>query len=73
MALKDWKKMKTMDYHYANYFNADTSDSLSIRKVGDGTTNVEVFNDKSGEDKVVRNFKTKAEAMAYAESYMRKN
>lgn len=69
--IKSWKKMKTENYHIADYFNATDSHSLCIRKVGDGTTNVEVFNNKSGVDEVVRNFDSQKKAIAYAMNYMR--
>lgn len=71
--IKGWEKMKTQSYHYANYFNVSSSDSLSVMKVGDGSTNIEVFNNKTGKHKIVRNFRTKEQALQYAYAYMRSN
>lgn len=69
--IKNWEKQQTESYHIANYFNVNYSISLAIRKVGDGTNSVLVFDIKKGNYNVIRNFKTKKQALAYAMNYMR--
>ena len=71
--IKNWEKMKTQYGNYANYFNVSASFDLNVRKVGDGSTNVQVFNIKIGKDKIVRNFRTKEQALKFAMNYMRRH
>jgi len=70
--LKDWKKVE-VDNFRINYHRTHPNINISIRYFEKNRWYVNIFPIKGKFNNIIKNFKTKSQALKYARSYMKKH